>query len=400
MNKQHAVKTYTVQGLRPVLPSGIGGQPAWIDGIFLFLIELGATAVEGAPAHQPTANHHMHSTYLLATMTNRPSLCSQALRFLSLTSLTVSACVFMAQALAAEVPANYEKALELIHAYSGSGDELERAMQLAKTLSSTHPKSGYSETLYAEAASTWNLDQNGQPSELREQIVALCDEALRLNPRLAQAHVAKARALVRSSMYEKANSSIDTALSLDQNLSGALFLRGEVFRRTGAPKEAETWYLRFIKSTPSSSRKSNGYYWIGQTYEDAAWYDEANRKVLTAKARDAYEAMLKLKPSGAWRNVNFAIFLNDHAADFDAAEFYSSKALAEMEFPMARYHLTASRYQKVWARSSQMSAKAIRKALKQIGDSTKITLNEAISFPSFSSVVQERLVELQRRSEK
>lgn len=333
-------------------------------------------------------------------MKNRSSIFRQILRFLNLAGFIVSACFFMGRSFAAEAPANYEKALELIHAYSGSGDELQRAMQLAKALSSTHPKSGYSETLYAEAASTWNLDQDGQPSELRDQIVALCDAALKLNPRLAQAHVAKARALVRSSMYGQANSSIDTALSLDQNLSGALFLRGEIFRRTGTPKEAENWYLKFIQATPSSSRKANGYYWIGRAYQDAASHDVSNRKVFTAKARNAYEAMLKLEPRGAWRNVNFAIFLNDHAADFDAAEFYSDKALEEMEFPMARYHLAASRYQKIWARSSQMSAKEIREALKQIGDSTKITLSEAISFPSFSSVVRERLVELQRRSEK
>src|SRR5438552_11538190 len=127
----------------------------------------------------------------------------------------VLATVAVASAIAATPPPSYEEALDLIHAYSGSGNELQRAMLLTSALAKTHPKSGYAQTLYAEALSTWKLDQDGQPAELREQIIAMSDEALKLNPKLAQAHVAKARALVRSSMYGPATTSINAALSLD-----------------------------------------------------------------------------------------------------------------------------------------------------------------------------------------
>jgi tetratricopeptide (TPR) repeat protein len=270
-------------------------------------------------------------------------------------------------------------------------------MQLADELSKSEPKSGYAQVLFAEALSTWRLDQYGKPVEVRDQVIAIADEALRLNPRLAQAHVAKARALVRSSLYQRANTSIDAALSIDPNLIGAIFLRAEVFRRTSALGDADIWYRKFVDSTTSNSRKSNGYYWLGKMYQDAAWYDAENRKALTAKARVAYESMLSLDPGGAWRNVNFAIFLNDHAADFDAAERYAQKALGLMEFPMARYHLAAARYQKLGANASSMRCPELATAAKQVAESTRVSLADAIAFSSFSSVVRGRLKELQAK---
>lgn len=99
------------------------------------------------------------------------------------------------------LPPSYQQAIDLIRSFNGSGDELERGMRLADTLSRSHPQSGYAQALLAEALSTWRLDVRGEPAELREQIIALADEALRLNPSLAQAYVAKARALTRASMY-------------------------------------------------------------------------------------------------------------------------------------------------------------------------------------------------------
>lgn len=299
----------------------------------------------------------------------------------------------------AQAPAGavYERALDLVHAYSGSGPELQQAMQFADELSKSAPKSGYSQVLQAEALSTWRLGQDGSPVEVRNRVIGLADEALRLNPKLAQAHVSKARALVRSSMYDSAGASIDAALAMDPKLSGALFLRAEVFRRNKAITDADIWYQKFIDSTTSKSRKANGYAWIGKMYQDASWNDETNRARYVAKARAAYESMLKHEPGGAWRNVNFAIFLNEYAGDFDAAELYAAKALSMMEFPMARYQLAAARYQKLAEASSGMSAGDIRNAAKSVAESTKISLQQAIAFDSFSRRLVGRLSVLQQR---
>src|SRR5262249_15820395 len=95
-------------------------------------------------------------------------------------------------------PEEYQRALQLVHSFTGSGNQLAVGMQLGERLSTSHPNGGYAETLRAEALSTWRLNQEGQPAELRAHILALTDQALRLNPTLAQAHVARARALLRA----------------------------------------------------------------------------------------------------------------------------------------------------------------------------------------------------------
>lgn len=291
----------------------------------------------------------------------------------------------------------YEAALDLVHAYSGSGPELQQAMELADELSKSAPESGYSQVLQAEILSTWRLSQQGRPLEVRNRATSLADEALRLNPKLAQAHASKARVLVRSSLYDAANASIDAALGIDPNLSSALFMRAEIFRRNRAIADANVWYQRFIDSTTSDSRKANGYGWIAMMYQEASWGDDRNRAEYVAKARAAYEDMLKHEPGGAWRNVNFAIFLNEYAGDFDTAELYATKALSIMEFPMARYHLAAARYQKLAAASSTMSSAEVRNAAKKVAESTGISLQEAIVFDAFSQRLVDRLSMLQQR---
>src|SRR6185503_8777115 len=71
------------------------------------------------------------------------------------------------------LPADYQRALLLIHTFSGSGNELDVAMQLAEKLSISHPGQGYSETLKAEALSTWQLDQRGGPTSMRMHVIDL-----------------------------------------------------------------------------------------------------------------------------------------------------------------------------------------------------------------------------------
>lgn len=289
----------------------------------------------------------------------------------------------------------YEEALDLVHAYNGSGDELRQAFQLADELYKADPNSGYAQVIYAEVLSTWELGQDGKPLDVRDQVLVIADEALKLNPRLAQAHVSKARALVRSSMYPQAESSVADALAIDPTLGGAMFIRAEIFRRQGSLVEAELWYNKFITSVSSPDRKANGYSWIASMYLAATYFDPNNRKDHIAKARSAYESSLKYDADGPWRNVNFAIFLNDYAADFETAEIYAQKALKIMEFPMARYHLAAARYQKLAV--ANMQRLELATAVGEVASGTGVSLDDAIAFRSFSPVIRERLQSVQAR---
>lgn len=320
----------------------------------------------------------------------------QALRHVLIVVLFASAGARAAEPPSADF-AKLERGIDLVQSYKGNGDELARVMQLADELSKSSPRSGYAEVLVAEALSTWRLDQNGNPAEVREEVLRYADQALKFNPRLAHAFVAKGRALVRSSNYPEAQAAIDSALTTNPNLSGALFLRADVFRRTNAYDLAETWFLRFIESTDNVNRKSAGYGWIGETYRAATYNDPANRPSHIARGRAAYEKALSLDATSPWRTVNFAIFLNDYAADFDSAERVALKALSIMEFPMARYQLAAARYQKIGQRVATMSSKELGSAVQQVAATTKVTLADAVAFQGFTGVVSNRLMALQMR---
>ncbi len=293
----------------------------------------------------------------------------------------------------------FRDALSLIHSYSGAGDELSRAMEAAQSLSQSDPASGYSQTLLAEMLSTWELGQDGKPDELRIEIIELADEALRQDASLAQAHVAKARTYARASMLLEAETEIAKALAMDPQLESAIFQQAEIYRRSGNVAKADVWYRNFIAATEAPARKSNGYYWLGKMHHDFAYSLEGQqRDIYLSSARNAYQHMVDLDPKGPWKLVNFAIFLNGYVADFDAAELYAQKALSVMEFPMARYHLAAARYQMLESKAAKLDANTLQTEIARVAASTQVSLEQAIAFRAFSTVIVSRLSDLQGRS--
>lgn len=305
--------------------------------------------------------------------------------------------VCVAAGAAESPPQRYEEALDLIHAFSGAGNELERAMAIAASLAESHPGKGYGQALVAELISTWQVRQNGKPESAYQQVMALADEALRLNPRLAQAHVARARAMLRASKFDDADGEIDSAFAIDRDLVGAMFLRAEIMRRTGRETESERWYLKFIQATPSRTRKSNAYHWMARLYEDVAWRQPNRWPALIPKARAAYEKAVELDPDGAWKNVNLAIFLNHQVGDFDAAERSAARALTIMEFPMARYHLAIARYQKIGASMAGIDDQALDARLEAVHASTGISFRQAVEFGRSYTGIRGRLSRIQTR---
>jgi tetratricopeptide (TPR) repeat protein len=301
------------------------------------------------------------------------------------------ACAGTAGAQSPAPAAQYQQALDLIHEYNGSGDQLGRAMQIAEQLMSSQPQSGYAQTLIAEMISTWQLKDGGEPKGNYAAAMQMTEQALTLNPALAQAHVARARALLKSGLSIEAGINVDAALAKDPQLSGAQFMKADLYRRTNRVSEAETWYRKFIEGVPAPQRKANGYAWMGDMYKSAAHNSPREWAAYIAKARDAYQKGVDLDPQGPWRTVNFAVFLNNEAGDFDAAATYAARALKIMDFPMARYHLAAARYQKLSLTAEKTDKASLGRSVAEIHQATSMSLQQTLDFCTGCSGIRGRL---------
>jgi hypothetical protein len=295
----------------------------------------------------------------------------------------------------------FNEALELIHLTidEPDPDAVARATEISGELAQSDAFSGYSQTLQAEWLSTWQLSDDGKPIELQQEILALTDEALRINPKLAQAHVPRARTYMRAFRLMDASAEIQAALRLAPQLAGAIFVQAEIYRRLGDWSNAGDWMNDFMAATQSPVQKANGMQWLGDMSRELAYHPEATtREMNLIMGRTYYQSATQLDPGNARRLVTVAAFLNEYVADFAAAESYAAKSLAVEESELARYHLAAARYQALQAKNSETDAESLRASIAEIGASTGVSLDEAVEFWGFHDVTTVRLVRLQRRA--
>lgn len=291
----------------------------------------------------------------------------------------------------AEAEAEFARALELIHTHRWGSDASTQAMSLARALSQKHPKSGFAQVLKAEYLSTWQVNAQGQPTAVAAMALELTDEALALNPRLAHAHVARARVHLRTNAPEKAKQAIHQALSLDSKMASAFFLRGELHRRQGRIEEADHWYRKFISGV-SPRRQSNGYRWIAEMHVNRAIESQGQDQVAVAKARKAFERMLVLSQGEDWGHLDHAIFLNGVAGDHEAAERHLAVAQAELgHHPLWRAHWAAARYLQLLVAASKRGHRVSLDAVASIHAETQMSLEEAIDFDGFGLGIVTRL---------
>jgi tetratricopeptide (TPR) repeat protein len=296
----------------------------------------------------------------------------------------------------------FNEALDLIHSGTSEGkdEELSQAMMIAEELAGSEPLSGFSQALQAEILSIFLLAEYNEDIELQQQVFGLTDEALRINPNLAQAHVARARAYANSRKFMEAEEAIQTAFRIQPQLPSAIFVQADIYRLSNHSMPAWNWIRSFIAVVKQPAKKANAYQWLGNMWRDYAYHPEAvNREMHLTMAKVAYRSSIDLGPNDAWRLINFAVFLNEYPADFAGAESYAVKALAIQESPMARYHLAAARYQALQAKAAAIDAQALRESIAEIGASTAISLDEAVDYPGFRDVINVRLTRLQRRAQ-
>jgi len=295
----------------------------------------------------------------------------------------------------------FTEALDLIHLSIEEPDTegISRAMAISEQLARSDPFSGYSQALQAELRSTWELADNRQPVEMQQEILKLTDEALRINPKLAQAHVARARTHMRASRLSDAQAEIQAAFRLAPRILTGIFVQAEIYRRANDSARAEKWMIDYMVATKDPVQKANGYQWLGDMRRDIAYHPEAvNREMNLLLAKATYLSSTQLDPGDARRYVTLAAFLNEYVADFAAAESNAAKAIAIEDSELAHYHLAAARYQALQARGTEIDADKLRSSIAEIGAATGVSLDQAVEFWGFHDVTRVRLIRLQLKS--
>ena len=289
-------------------------------------------------------------------------------------------------------------AIELIQSDIGATEELSRAANIAHELAQSDPLSGYSQTLQAEALSTWDLSDNGEPAELQQDILTLTDEALQINPKLAQAHIARARTYMKASEIADAESEIQKALRLEPQLGAAFFVQAEIYWRGRHSSKAADWMRYYLTVTKQPTQLANAHAWLGNMWREIAYHPQAiNREGHLLMAWGEYMSADRLDPKNASKLVNFAAFSNEYRADFAAAKGYAFRALKVQESPQARYQLAAARYQELQAKGNDMDTQSLRDSIAKIAAATRVSLDQAVQFGGFHDVIHARLTRLQNR---
>ena len=301
----------------------------------------------------------------------------------------------------------FDRGLDLVHAYAGCGEyrrqdpnfvvSLSEADAIADALAKSDPLSGYSQALRAELMALWTLREGGKPEKTLQEVLVLTDEALRLNRGLALAHVTRARAFAKIYDTPQAAREIQKALNINPLLEAATLAQADIHRADGNVAKAEQWARQFIAATPEPAKRANGHDWIGGMRRDLAYHPRAaNRDANLALAKTAFGMSVELDPKDPWRLINYSAFLNEHVADFAEAEKQARIALELADLPAARNQLAAARYQALQARAESMDAQSLQAAIDEIETATGLSLAKLGSVAEFREVVRIRLLRLQR----
>lgn len=300
------------------------------------------------------------------------------------------------------------EAMDLVHSHRGGGDErwgdpkllqnLSEASQIADELAASDPLSGFSQVIRSELTSTWRLRDNGKPVDALQEALLLTEDALRIAPNFAPAHVARALTLAKSGRLKEAEAEIQRALQLDPQLTDAIWVQAEISRLSGSSGQAERWIRNFIAADSRPLQKANGWEWLARMDRDIAYKPQPyNRDVYLQLANAYFWTALGLDPNDPWRMTQYARFLNEFIGEFGKAEKYAAGALVIEDIPAAHDELAAAQYQALLAKAEGMNAAELQTAATAIEAATGRSLESLLAAGAFRDVVTARLMRLQRR---
>lgn len=271
----------------------------------------------------------------------------------------------------------FETAKNLIHEYSGKGDNYTRAISIAEEIFNKDSNSPYSYLIIAELKARKYKDyKEGNPLE----IWMLTNRVNEINNSISATYVIQAKLANLQGNLELARQNSETAIQLDPGNREAMFESAEIEQQSGNFVEAEKWFKKTIASHTDPDRKSNIYYWLSKMYMDM-------QPPNIDGAQEAMQKMVDLSPKAPWKLVNYAIFLNANTNDFDGAIKYSRASLDIMDFEMGRLILGVASYAR-WAegysegRPAGGSLAASKKVIKEIEKETGVTPIDAMTYAS------------------
>ena len=225
-----------------------------------------------------------------------------------------------------------------MNAYSGSGDNMTRAAQIASEMYKAKPNSAYSYAAIAEIYFGSNNQRGDPPGEV---VMTAAEKAISLSPKLAEPLLIKARLFLAEGMVEEAKKSGDAALKLSPEKPEVMFVQARVAELSRNYADAEAWYLKDINALTDPDRKSNVYGWMGNMLA-------SKQPPEVARGVEAMRKSVELSPTSPWKLSNHASFLVRYTTNFDEAIDHAERALKIMNFGAARRNLGFALYGK-WA---------------------------------------------------
>lgn len=233
----------------------------------------------------------------------------------------------------------YKKAAILLDNYTGNTEHLREATIYLKTILNKNPDFalayvGLARVEYKLAYINYD-NYNRKNLEYAQEYLS---EALRINPNLFEAYLARGYVYLFEKNLPKAKKMVDAMNRLKPQDTDTKLLLAEIAQREKKYDEAVRLAQEVIEESKEKRLKMGAYGILDQIYNIRKEYGLAEK---------SYLAQLELSPHSPWVKVNYSAFLLERG-NYDKAIDLAKAALSEMNFGMARYTLARAYYKKAF----------------------------------------------------
>jgi tetratricopeptide (TPR) repeat protein len=251
--------------------------------------------------------------------------------------------------------ARYKKIYDKIQTSYYDSEGMSLAAQWIVELQAEFPNSPFTKLAMAEFQFA-QVAMSGRKAGL-DDVQSLASQAN--GPASADGFVLRAKVEVEKGNPDWALAYAKKAVELAPEKPEAHYAMGRAEHAKHRPVEAARWFRRAADGMSDPRRKSNLYYWLGNSLVGVD-LSPTERKKYLREAWEAYRLHAELDPTPDKLN-SYGWFLAHHAGDFAEAEKVLSRTLKDApDFGYARENLAVVQYQR-WA-ADYLAGKTQRKA--------------------------------------